>query len=150
MNTSLMMALTVLVPVLSFAGQGQPPQMLQNAPGVAPRKAAVKRVFFKNLKDGQTVSQNQLIQFGVEGMKVHPAGELIDGTGHHHLIIDGTPTPTGTVVPADDTHIHFGKGQEETTVKLSPGKHTLTLQFANGAHLSYGPEMSTTIQVQVK
>ncbi len=50
----------------------------------------------------------------------------------------------------DETHIHFGKGQKETTITLSPGKHTLTLQFADGAHISYGKEMSKKISVNVK
>ena len=64
---------------------------------------------------------------------------MLEGTGHHHLIVDGKAVPKGSVVPADATHMHFGKGQTETTLKLPPGKHTLTLQFADGAHQSYGP-----------
>jgi hypothetical protein len=83
-------------------------------------------------------------------MKVAPAGTMTEGTGHHHLIIDGAAVPKGTVVPADDTHIHYGKGQTEADVKLPPGDHTLTMQFADGAHRSYGPEMSSTIKVHVK
>ena len=85
----------------------------------------------------------------VQGMKVEPAGQANPNSGHHHLTIDGESTPEGEVVAADATHIHFGKGQTETEVELSPGKHTLTLQFANGAHLSYGPDMSQTITVEV-
>ncbi|MES2857375.1 MAG: DUF4399 domain-containing protein, partial [Bdellovibrionota bacterium] len=56
----------------------------------------------------------------------------------------------GEVVPADDRHIHFGLGQTETTVKLPKGKHTLTLQFADGNHASYGEMMSQTISITVK
>lgn len=105
--------------------------------------------YFKNLKDGQTVTSPVEIEFGVEGMKVAPAGAVVPGEGHHHLIIDGQAVPKGEVVLSDATHIHFGKGQTETSITLTPGKHTLTLQFANGAHLSYGPEMSSTISVNV-
>ena len=86
----------------------------------------------------------------VEGMKVMPAGDMTDHTGHHHLIIDGTPIPKGTKVPKDDKHIHLGKGQTETDVALTPGAHILTLQFADGMHQSYGEEMSTTIKITVK
>ena len=50
----------------------------------------------------------------------------------------------------DKTHIHYGKGQTETTIELAKGKHTLTMQFANGAHLSYGKALSTTITVEVE
>ena len=82
-------------------------------------------------------------------MAIHPAGELVAKTGHHHLIVDGAPIPAGKMVPVDAKHIHFGKGQTETVLKLTPGLHTLTLQFADGAHGSYGPNLSSTIQVTV-
>lgn len=107
-------------------------------------------VHFVEPADGATVAQEFTVKMGVEGMTVQPAGALKDGTGHHHLIIDGQPVPAGTAVPADATHLHFGKGQTETTVKLAPGKHTLTLQFADGLHQSYGPALSQTITVTVK
>ena len=84
-------------------------------------------------------------------MKVRPAGEDPKDrtTGHHHLIIDDKAPAEGTVVPADETHIHYGKGQTEAKVKLSEGEHTLTMQLADGAHLSYGPKLSTSIKVKV-
>lgn len=85
----------------------------------------------------------------VTGKTVQPAGEVIEGSGHHHIIIDGEPIAEGEVVPADDKHIHFGAGQTETDVELTPGEHTLTLQFANGAHQSYGADWSKTITVTV-
>tara|TARA_B100000749_G_scaffold280896_1_gene280713 strand:+ start:84151 stop:84555 length:405 start_codon:yes stop_codon:yes gene_type:complete len=113
-------------------------------------KVDSSRVFFANLKDGQTVKSPLKIQFGIEGMKVIPAGKLEKGTGHHHLIIDGKPVATGKVVPADKTHIHYGKGQTEDTVELSKGKHTLTLQFADGAHRSYGEKLRAVITVTVE
>jgi hypothetical protein len=40
--------------------------------------------------------------------------------------------------------------QTETDVTLTPGKHTLTLQFADFAHKSYGEKWSQTIEVEVK
>ncbi len=106
--------------------------------------------YFITPKDGDTVSGDVHIKMGIKGMKVHPAGELIEGTGHHHLIIDGAYVPENTTVPKDAKHIHFGKGQTETTIKLKPGKHTLTLQFADGHHQSYGKIMSRTINITVK
>jgi len=105
---------------------------------------------FISPKDGDTVSSNFAVKMGIKGMKVHKAGDLIDGTGHHHLIIDGAYIPENTTVPKDAQHIHFGKGQTETTIQLKPGKHTLTLQFADGHHQSYGKVMSKTIHITVK
>jgi len=111
---------------------------------------ATSEVSFVEPADGATVSSPVSVKMGVSGMTVQPAGKLVDGTGHHHLIIDGEPVAAGTPVPADAQHLHFGKGQTETAVELPPGKHTLTLQFADGLHQSYGPAMSKTIEIEVK
>jgi hypothetical protein len=56
----------------------------------------------------------------------------------------------GTVIPKDSTHLHFGKAQTETSLTLSPGKHKLTLQLADGLHRSYGSQLATSITVTVK
>lgn len=109
-----------------------------------------KKVWFVEPKDGDKVSSPVKIKFAVKGMKIAPAGKMMEGTGHHHLIINGTVVEKGKVVPADEKHIHFGKGQTETTVELPKGKHTLTMQFADGAHQSYGEKMSQTITVHVE
>ena len=84
-----------------------------------------------------------------KNIKVDPAGEVKEGEGHHHLLIDSGFIKKGDVIPSDATHLHFGKGQTETEVALTPGKHRLTLQFADGAHRSYGEELSSTIEVVV-
>ena len=107
-------------------------------------------VFFPNLKDGQKISSSFNLKMGVKAMQVKPAGKFEEGTGHHHLIIDKEFLQKGTVVPADTQHIHFGKAQTEYDLKLAPGRHTLTLQFADGLHRSYGKELSKTISVIVE
>lgn len=108
------------------------------------------RVFFANLEDGQVVTSPFKVQFGVEGMEVEPAGALNEGKGHHHIIIDGSALERGTIVPADSVNIHYGKGQTETELELNKGEHTLTMQFADGYHQSYGEQMSATIKVVVE
>lgn len=108
------------------------------------------RVFFANLKDGQTVTSPVTIEFGVEGMEVNPAGEIVKGTGHHHILIGEEFTEKGVVVPADDHHIHFGDGSTSTILELEPGAYMLSLQFANGIHQSYGKQMSATVNIVVE
>jgi len=107
-------------------------------------------VSFVQPADGATVSNPVQLVFAVEGMTIAPAGTMTEGTGHHHLLVDGKPVPKGELIPANDKSFHFGKGQTEAALTLSPGDHTLTLQFGDGAHRSYGPEMSKTITVHVK
>lgn len=108
------------------------------------------RVSFVTPIDGSEVGSPIKVEFQVEGMEVKPAGDMTENSGHHHLIIDGDPVEAGVVVPADEKHVHFGKGQTETEVTLEPGKHTLTMQFADFAHRSYGPRMSSTVTITVK
>jgi hypothetical protein len=106
--------------------------------------------FFLSPKDGSIISGKVHIEMGIYDMKVHKAGELIDGTGHHHLIIDGAYIPETSVVPKDARRLHFGKGKSAADIDLAPGKHTLTLQFADGHHMSYGKVFSRTIHITVK
>ena len=115
--------------------------------------AAPGKVFFKNLKDGQIVTAKFKVEMGVEGKSLRPAGQDAEDkmTGHHHLILNGGPIKEGEVIPADETHLHFGKAQTETEVDLKkPGTYTLTLQLADGAHRSYGEKYSSSIKVTVK
>lgn len=114
------------------------------------------RVFFVEPKDGAEIkgplAEGKVkvpVKMGAEKIEVKPAGELVQGTGHHHIIVDGDGIALAGVVPKDETHIHFGKGQTETELELAPGEHKLTLQFADGMHMSYGPQLSATITVKV-
>ncbi len=109
-----------------------------------------KSVYFVEPKDGATVTSPFKVVFGVKGMAVEPAGEIKADSGHHHLLINLDAIRAGDAIPVDDTHLHFGKAQTEAEVKLAPGNYTLTLQYANGAHVSYGPPMAATIHVTVK
>ena len=118
--------------------------------GVLAQKKDAAGVSFVEPKNGATVPEEFKVVMGVKGMAIAPAGEEKPGTGHHHLIVDAPPVKKGEVIPADEHHLHFGKGQTETTLKLPPGKHRLQLQFADGAHRSYGPSMRRTITVVVK
>src|ERR1700733_1168706 len=91
--------------------------------------AASPRVFFIEPKDGAVVASPFKVKFGLEGLELKPAGDPTPNSGHHHLIIDGAPTPKGEVIPLSDKSLHFGKAQTETELTLPPGKHTLTMQF---------------------
>ncbi|RAR57389.1 uncharacterized protein DUF4399 [Onishia taeanensis] len=110
---------------------------------------AMEGVGFATPEDGAEVSNPVQVEMEVMGMQVKPAGTMEEGTGHHHLIIDAGPVAKGEVIPADDSHIHFGGGQTSYELSLPPGEHTLTLQFADGEHQSYGPDWSSTITVTV-
>lgn len=145
-----------LITVSAWSESGMPGMAepsRDQAPG-SEEVGAIKmaKVFFIEPKDGATVSKKFKVKMGVEGVKVRPAGEAPDEitSGHHHLIIDDSSPAKGQPIGTDATHIHFGKGQTETKLTLTPGDHTLTLQFADGAHRSFGEKMSQTIKIHVK
>lgn len=116
-----------------------------------PDVPAGAKVFFKNLKEGQTVKSPVKVEMGAEGIKLDTAGVIVAGAGHHHLFIDAEDSlAKGTVCPKDSTHLHFGKGQSVAEIKLTPGDHKLTLEFGDGIHRSYGGQLAATIKIKVK
>ncbi len=126
--------------------------------GTAPTAAqtaspAGAKVYIINLQDGAEVTSPFLVQFGLSGMGVAPAGVEKPNTGHHHLLIDTKMTDEALKepIPADDTHKHFGGGQTEAMVTLPPGQHTLQLLLADWTHIPHSPPvMSEPITITVK
>ena len=108
------------------------------------------RVFFKNIEDGDQLRSPIRVEMGVSAMKIEPAGEVREGYGHHHILINQTHIPKGQVIPQSDSTIHYGKGQVEAEIELPPGVYTLSLQFADGVHASYGKELSASVEVSVE
>jgi hypothetical protein len=82
---------------------------------------------------------------------VAPAGINMEGTGHHHLLIDTELPPLDQPVPADAQHLHFGKGQTEATIELKPGPHRLQLLLGDFRHVPHEPAVvSSAITVTVR
>jgi len=109
------------------------------------------RVYFVNLKDGDTVTRPVKVVMGLSGMGIAPAGIEFPDTGHHHLIVDAPTPPAGQVIAADTNHIHFGKGQTETMLELEPGRHTLQLVLGDRNHVPHQPAIvSDVIAITVR
>lgn len=102
-------------------------------------------------EDGDTVQSPVTVRFGLSGMGVAPAGFQKAGTGHHHLLVDTDLPELGLPIPADDAHRHFGGGQTEVSIELSPGQHTLQLLLADERHVPHDPPVkSERITIMVK
>jgi hypothetical protein len=121
--------------------------------GETPSKPGAK-AYFINLKDGDVVKSPVFIQFGLSGMGVSPAGvEEQANTGHHHLLVDTVleGDALDEPIPSDAKHIHFGKGQTETTIDLPPGRHTLQIVLGDWSHVPHNPPvMSERITITVE
>lgn len=96
-------------------------------------------VYFITPAHGEVVSSPVKVKFGLSGMGVAPAGVAVSDTGHHHLLIDVKDSNLHDPVPKDAQHMHFGNGQTETVVELSPGKHTLQLILGDQNHIPHKP-----------
>lgn len=96
------------------------------------------KVYIVSPKNGENVSKTFSVVFGIQGMKISPAGIEKANTGHHHLLVDGAQLPDLTK-PLGKSVTHFGGGQTETKLTLEPGIHTLQLILADYKHLPHVP-----------
>ncbi len=127
--------------------------LLSTAPGVLAQSPAPDdaSVYFISPTDGATVKNPVRVVFGLKNMGIAPAGIQVENTGHHHLLIDTDLPPLDQPVPNDEQHRHFGKGQTETELTLSPGQHTLQLLLGDFGHVPHTPPvMSERITIIVE
>ena len=113
--------------------------------------ASESKVYFINLKDGDIVESPVFIQFGLSGKGVAPAGVDKENTGHHHLLIDVQAIDFYMPIPSSKNHLHFGAGQTETSIELTPGEHELQLVLGDLYHVPHSPPItSKKIKISVK
>ncbi|AFK19202.1 DUF4399 domain-containing protein [Haloferax mediterranei ATCC 33500] len=83
-----------------------------------------------------------------DGVTIEEAGAVNEGAGHYHILVDTEPVTPGEVIPSDDSHIHYGTGQEDGVLELEPGEHTLHLQVGDGKHKAM--DLVETVEVTVR
>ena len=109
-----------------------------------------EKVYFINLQNGDKLKSPFLVQFGLSGKGVAPAGVEVANTGHHHLLINIDELDFKMPIPSSKQHIHFGMGQTETTLDLSPGKYKLQLVLGDKYHIPHNPPLvSEVVEVTV-
>jgi hypothetical protein len=109
-------------------------------------------VYIISPKDGASVKSPVKVVFGLKGMGVAPAGIKMENTGHHHILIDTDVTKyLNAPLPTSDQVKHYVKGQTETSIDLTPGKHTLQLVLGDQNHTPHNPPVvSKKITINVK
>ena len=101
--------------------------------------APAAEVYFIAPKNDDIVSGEVVVKFGLQNFGVSPAGLNVNGTGHHHLIIDADLPNLTQPIQADKNHVHFGKGQTEVKLELEPGSHTLQILLGDYRHIPHRP-----------
>jgi hypothetical protein len=109
------------------------------APGTRHPSPPGARVYIVSPDDGAYVPTTFTVRFGLEKMGVAPAGTDKPNSGHHHLLVDASLPPMDRPIPNDDSHLHFGAGQTETTITLPKGRHTLQLLLGDAYHVPHDP-----------
>jgi hypothetical protein len=136
--------------ITSSATSEAAPSSMVTATGAITEESAISGVRFVEPQNGDEVLSPFDVTMEAEGLTVEPAGEIREGAGHLHILVDTDFVPPDELLPFDENHLHFGRGQLTTTLELEPGVHTLNLQFANGAHIALdGEEYRDTITVTV-
>ncbi|MFB9266438.1 DUF4399 domain-containing protein [Bradyrhizobium erythrophlei] len=115
----------------------------------APKEA---KLYFIWPHDGATLKGGFWCRFGLRNMGVTHAGDDYQNSGHHHLFVDvDEPLNANEPIPSDKSHLHFGAGQTETRMELSPGKHTLQLVLGDAKHYPFNPPVvSEKITIRVR
>lgn len=109
------------------------------------------RAYIISPSAGDVVSSPVVVQFGLEGAGVAPAGVEKANTGHHHLLIDTDLPDLSKPIPSDENHRHFGGGQTQVELELTPGEHSLQLLLGDHSHIPHDPPiMSEKITITVK
>jgi Domain of unknown function (DUF4399) len=111
-------------------------------------------VYFVEPQNGAVITGPVKVVMGAKGIEIAPAGTEKPATGHHHILVDmeiPSGDAAGNPMPAEDNLKHFGKGQTETVLTLSPGAHTLQLVLGDGNHVPHEPALkSEQIKITVK
>lgn len=152
MRASVALLAACLATGLTSAPAQTPSAPPQTAPGQTPSPAGAK-LYFINLKDGQQVTSSFLVQFGLSGMGVAPAGVEKPNIGHQHLLTDAALSGEELKQPIamDDKHRHFGTGTTEAMITLPPGTHKLQLVLGDWSHIPHAPPVvSDVITVTVR
>ncbi|MFQ5704602.1 MAG: DUF4399 domain-containing protein [Gemmatimonadales bacterium] len=92
------------------------------------------------------------VALAATGVEIAPAADEREGTAHHHLFVDRSPTALDDTIPAGLTGIiHLGRAQTEFTLKgLAPGEHTVIAVLANWAHVPLSPPAVDTVRFTVR
>ncbi|MDH3270326.1 MAG: DUF4399 domain-containing protein [Gemmatimonadota bacterium] len=80
-----------------------------------------------------------------------PAGELTEGTGHHHLYLDADLTPADQPVPTvPGSIVHMGDASATYVFEgVAPGEHRIIAVVADGVHVPLQPWVVDTVRFTV-
>ncbi|MEJ2203186.1 MAG: DUF4399 domain-containing protein [Gemmatimonadota bacterium] len=103
--------------------------------------------------EGMSVDGPQVeVSLAAAGIRIVPAGEVVPGTGHHHLYLDADLGEPGVPVPTVPGRVvHLGTGVSEYTFEdVPPGEHRIIAVIADGLHVPIQPWVVDTVDFVVR
>jgi hypothetical protein len=148
-------ALTLLMlPLLATACGGSPDGEGEGTRMEATPEEPIGTVTIVEPTDGEDVpGPDVTVRLAVTGIEIIPAGEMIEGSGHHHLLLDAdlsddrlapVPSAPGSVVHIDDGSSEF------TFENVAPGPHRIIAVVADGVHVPLYPWVVDTVTFSVR
>lgn len=146
------LSLILLAAVVACGGDAPEEMPEAEAPAAAPAPAPMM-VSITEPVDGAVVDgPNVTVRLAAQGVEIRPAGEVLEGTGHHHILLDADLNEPGTPVPTvPGSVIHLGDGSAEYTFEgVAAGEHRLITVVADGIHVPLQPWVVDTVTFTVR
>lgn len=101
--------------------------------------------------NGAQITGNQINVNLSSTVPIVPAGDLTEGTGHHHLYLNADLTPADQPVPTvPGSIVHMGDASATYTFEnVEPGAYTLIAVVADGVHVPLQPWVVDTVSFTV-
>ena len=101
--------------------------------------------------NGALINGNEISVTLSSSVQILPAGDMTEGSGHHHLYLNADLTPAEQPVPTvPGSIIHMGDASAAYTfTDVAPGEYRLIAVVADGAHMPLQPWVVDTVTFTV-
>ena len=149
---ALILSASIAVAACGSSPESQPASTA--APAADHTAHAGGKVFFKEPANGAMVKSPVHLVFGSDMFTIAPVPEgevttVRENTGHYHLGVDTDCLPAGSVIPKANPWVHFGKGNDNIDMQLTPGPHKLVVQAGDDKHATMAG-LCETINITVE
>ncbi|MDX1493504.1 MAG: DUF4399 domain-containing protein [Longimicrobiales bacterium] len=140
------LAAALLLPLIVVACGGGEPEA-----ETMPEETAAGTVTIVTPMNGAQINGSSVTVQLSSTVPIVPAGEMTEGTGHHHLYLNADLTPADQPVPTVPGEIiHMGDASASYTFEnVEPGEHRIIAVVADGVHVPLQPWVVDTVTFTV-
>lgn len=144
-----LMSIFVPLTLVACGGGDTEADAMPEAEGAAEEAAGT--VTIVTPMDGAQITGSTVTVQLSSDVDIVPAGDMTEGTGHHHLYLDADLTPPDEPVPTvEGSIVHMGDASASWVFEnVEPGEHRLIAVVADGAHFPLQPWVVDTVTFTV-